>query len=174
MINAPASFSGRERGANVPGVVGQLLQLRDGMASLDFERAHASFEQSEGNAVVTKTKQDGYTSRTAASGAVLKGGGRHVVQLTLRKGSSMFFGLIRADWDVEGGEHAQNVQGHCFYHTVSGQRWRGGSGWEGTQSAQEEGDRIGLLLDLDAGSLTVYKNDERLGVMQESGLTDAA
>lgn len=40
------------------------------------------------------------------------------------------------------------------------------------QSARE-GDRIGLLLDLDAGSLTVYKNDERLGVMQESGLTDA-
>ena len=42
------------------------------------------------------------------------------------------------------------------------------------QRAREEGDRIGLLLDLDAGSLTVYKNDARLGVMQESGLTDAA
>ena len=42
------------------------------------------------------------------------------------------------------------------------------------QTAYEEGDRIGLLLDLDAGSLTVYKNDARLGVMQESGLTDAA
>ena len=28
-----------------------------------------------------------------------------------------------------------------------------------------EGDRIGLLLDLDQGSMTVYKNDERLGVM---------
>ena len=41
------------------------------------------------------------------------------------------------------------------------------------QTAKED-DRIGLLLDLDAGSLTVYKNDERLGVMQESGLTDAA
>ena len=31
--------------------------------------------------------------------------------------------------------------------------------------AMEEGDRIGLLLDLDQGSMTVYKNDERLGVM---------
>jgi hypothetical protein len=28
-----------------------------------------------------------------------------------------------------------------------------------------EGDRIGMLLDLDQGSMTVYKNDERLGVM---------
>ena len=53
-------------------------------------------------------------------------------------------------------------------------RWPGGNDWEGMQTAREEGDRIGLLLDLDAGSLTVYKNDERLGVMQESGLTDAA
>ena len=39
------------------------------------------------------------------------------------------------------------------------------SDWEGRQGAWEEGDRIGLLLDLDAGSLAVYKNDERLGVM---------
>jgi hypothetical protein len=30
---------------------------------------------------------------------------------------------------------------------------------------EEEGDRIGLLLDLDQGTMTVYKNDERLGVM---------
>jgi hypothetical protein len=29
----------------------------------------------------------------------------------------------------------------------------------------EDGDRIGLLLDLDQGTMTVYKNDERLGVM---------
>jgi hypothetical protein len=33
------------------------------------------------------------------------------------------------------------------------------------QGATEEGDRIGMLLDLDQGSMTVYKNDERLGVM---------
>jgi len=33
------------------------------------------------------------------------------------------------------------------------------------QGAREDGDRIGLLLDLDQGSMTVYKNDERLGVM---------
>ena len=33
------------------------------------------------------------------------------------------------------------------------------------------GDRIGLLLDLDEGSMTVYKNDERLGVMVPRGLS---
>ena len=29
----------------------------------------------------------------------------------------------------------------------------------------EEGARVGMLLDLDQGSMTIYKNDERLGVM---------
>jgi hypothetical protein len=33
------------------------------------------------------------------------------------------------------------------------------------QTAKEQGDRIGMLLDLDRGSMTVYKNTERLGVM---------
>ena len=34
------------------------------------------------------------------------------------------------------------------------------------QAADKQSDRIGMLLDLDRGSMTVYKNGERLGVMQ--------
>jgi hypothetical protein len=96
-----------------------------------------------------------------------------MVQFTLRKGVDTCFGVIGADWNVERGANAEDVQGHSFYRTYNGgRRYPDGSDWEGMQGAQEEGDRIGLLLDLDAGSLAVYKNDERLGVMQE-GLTDA-
>jgi hypothetical protein len=40
----------------------------------------------------------------------------------------------------------------------------------GMQPTDMADDRVGLLLDLDQGSLTVYKNDERLGVMVVSGL----
>ena len=40
--------------------------------------------------------------------------------------------------------------------------------WEGMESA-ELADRIGLLLDLDVGSLSVYKNDRKLGVMCPPG-----
>ena len=140
-----------------------------------FDKAHVDMGLSEGNAVVTKTEYDGYGYRTAASGAVLKGGGRHMVQLTVRQGTGML-GLIRADRDAEGGANDQYVEGHSFYRTSDGKAHIGArsrSGWEGMQSAKKN-DRIGLLLDLDAGSLTVYKNDERLGVMRESGLTDAA
>ena len=38
------------------------------------------------------------------------------------------------------------------------------------QGATEQGDHIGVLLDLDQGSMTVWKNDEKLGVMVAEGL----
>ena len=38
------------------------------------------------------------------------------------------------------------------------------------QPAKEQGDRIGMLLDLDQGSMTVWKNDVKLGVMVAEGL----
>ena len=76
-----------------------------------------------------------------------------------------FRGVIRPGWDVKGGTSAVTVDDHCFYATVNGFRYPGARDWEGMQAAREEGDRIGMLLDLDQGSMTVYKNDERLGVM---------
>jgi hypothetical protein len=91
--------------------------------------------------------------------------GRHYVQFTVVSGDSMFFGVIQPGWDVEGGTSAVTVDGHCFYNTGYGFRYPDMHSWEGMQTANEEGDRIGLLLDLDQGSMTVYKNDERLGVM---------
>ncbi len=66
------------------------------------------------------------------------------------------------------------MDGHCFYNTNGGRRYPycmpGGRDWEGMQGAQE-GDRIGMLLDLDQGSMSIWKNGERLGVMQAEGLT---
>ena len=37
--------------------------------------------------------------------------------------------------------------------------------------AKTHGNRIGMLLDLDQGSMTVWKNDEKLGVMHAEGLS---
>jgi hypothetical protein len=91
--------------------------------------------------------------------------GRHYAQFTVANGDDMFFGVIRPGWDVEGGYSAHNVDGHCFYGAHSGSCCPGYHSWEGTQHAREVGDRIGMLLDLDQGSMTVYKNDEWLGVM---------
>ena len=105
--------------------------------------------------------------------------GRHFAQFTVVEGELMLFGVIRPDWDVDGGAFAHRVDGHCFYstgggnasYTADGSRWPGPNNWEGRQGAREQGDRIGMLLDLDQGSMTVWKNGEQLGVMVAEGLS---
>ena len=133
-------------------------------------------------------------TRAAACKPVMRAG-RHYAQFTLRDGFGMFFGVIRPGWDVETGANAQCVMPwqHCFYDIYKGARYYGDTAapgytqqehpWEGMQGARGcddggsmtgrawEGDRIGLLLDLDQGSMTVYKNNKRLGVMVAEGLT---
>jgi len=99
---------------------------------------------------------------TAASKGVMRAG-RHYAQFTAVQGR--YFGVIRPGWNVEAELRAQIVDGHCFYATANGCRYPLGRIWEGMQGAKEEGDRIGMLLDLDQGTMTVYKDDERLGVM---------
>ena len=84
----------------------------------------------------------------------------------------MVFGAIRPSWDVEGGASAHSV-GHCFYSTYDGRRFPGNTAWEGMQGVKQggQGDRVGMLFDLDQGSMTVWKNDVRVGVMQADGLS---
>merc|ERR1711985_181617 len=41
-----------------------------------------------------------------------------------------------------------------------------GLDWEGMEGI-ERGDTVGMLLDLDEGELTVYKNNRRLGMMKD-------
>jgi hypothetical protein len=141
------------------GLMWEVQSLRRGAV---FGRSHEWITLSEGGSRATKEL---YGWRTAASKAVMRAG-CHYYQFTMASGD-MFFGVIRPGWEVEGGRDAQKVDGHCFYYTYNGHCYPGvpGRGWEGMQTAHEEGDRIGMLLDLDQGSMTVYKNDERLGVM---------
>eukprot|EP01046_Picozoa_sp_COSAG06_P014855 COSAG06_NODE_933_length_11441_cov_12.056075_5_plen_312_part_00 len=129
-----------------------------------FGRSHESLiTLSEGESVATKGVGD-YRTRAAASKAVMRVG-RHYAQFTVGSGCYMFFGVIRPGWDVEGGHDAQRVDGNCFYYTYNGSRFPAPHGWKGRQGVRRQGDRIGLLVDLDQGTMTVYKNDERLGVM---------
>ena len=149
---------GRERWV---GLMWEVEVLRRGAV---FGRSHhEDITLCEGGSVATRAVSD-YNDRAAASNAAMRAG-RHYAQFTAVSGMYQFFGVIRPGWDVEGGKNAQDVHGHCFYATGNGCRFPGGHDWEGMQHAREDGDRIGLLLDLDQGTMTVYKNDERLGVM---------
>ena len=152
-----------------------------------FDRAHADISLSE-NAVVATQSVNIRTYRAAASKAVMRSG-RHCAQFTVLGGSDMSFGVIQPGYNLEGctdgpfyigyndddpfdeGDEplVEELDGHCFYRTNDGKCQPGNFVWEGMQSAWE-GDCIGMLLDLDQGSMTIWKNGEKLGVMQRDGL----
>ena len=98
-----------------------------------------------------------YRSRAAASKVVMRSG-RHFARFTVMSGNAMF-GVIPPGWDMHGGTDAPDVDGHCFFGTYGGERYPSGIGWQGMQRATRQSDRIGMLLDLDQGSMTVWKND---------------
>ena len=129
---------------------------------------------------------------TAASAVPMRSGRHYAAFTILRHRVRVHFGLIRPGYDVENRGYSYDVDGHCFYSARDGLRYPGakapetcpdfverrdyygghpwpgnplpGQGWPGSQDARR-GDAIGLLLDLDTGTLTVFKNGERLGVM---------
>jgi hypothetical protein len=143
------------------GLMWEVESLRRGAV---FGRSHEDITLSEGGSVATATGDDNVDVEDAAASNAVMRAGHHFAQFTVTSDDT-FLGVIRPSWDVEGGRGAHDVDGHCFYHTETGRHWPPFRNWEGRQRAREQGDRIGMLLDLDQGSMTVYKNDERLGVM---------
>ena len=172
-------FNEQERGwapcRDGESLLGLLREVELLRLPLAFGRAHPSMTISAGGAVATKAPPQVEFS-PAASKVVMKSG-RHFAEFTvLSTRAGIMFGVIRPNCIVES-NNAYAVPGHCFYNTASGQSWRcsewhssTGTRWEGKQHAREVGDRIGMLLDLDQGSMTVWKNGERMGVMVVEGL----
>jgi hypothetical protein len=103
--------------------------------------------------------------------AVAMRAGRHFARFTVMRGEDMLFGLVRPGYDVDGGAITEDVDGHCFYDVSNGDLWPGPRSWEGQGWTEggEEGDAIGMLLDFDDGTLTIFRDEaaglERLGVM---------
>jgi hypothetical protein len=130
-----------------------------------------------GNAEADERDYDTAGGGTSLSTVVMRAG-RHYAQFTVADPEDSTFGVMRPGWvrnATPRRDEVYNVGGHCFYEAESGDGWPSDAesnpvhDWEGAEEASE-GDRIGLLLDLDHGSMNVYKNDELLGVMCESGL----
>lgn len=104
-----------------------------------------------------------------AMGNVVMRRGQHFAEFTIVGGSRLVLGVVRPDWDVHGSEQqCHHVAGHAFYSSADGRCFPGNAAWRGAQTARA-GDRIGLLIDLDDGSMTLCKNDERLGLMLPQG-----
>lgn len=148
-----------------------LMREAEGLRQpLVFGRSNSEVTLLEGGAVARRTKAEAHSGRTAVSNATMRAG-RHFAQVVL-DGLLMGFGIFRPWMDVEGGKDLFNVDGNCVLHTASGRYFPGFRTWPGRwkPGSLEAGDLIGLLLDLDQGSLTVYKNGERIGIMVAEGL----
>lgn len=129
----------------------------------------------------------------AAVGNHIMRAGKHYITFTMTRVEKISFGVIRPFTDegstfrvfdplIHGaslayGQEEQNLVGHvdcCLYATYPGAcqwtDWQRPSSlftndWDGMEHALEG--NVGLLLDLDAGTLAVYKNGRRLGIMKD-------
>ena len=100
-----------------------------------FSRSPADFTLSQRGSVATATR--GGPSYYSAASSVAMRGGRHYAAFTLlRAYQGMCFSLIRPGYDVEHGQEAWNVDGHCFYRTGYGHHYPGHIDWEGRQTAR--------------------------------------
>jgi len=90
---------------------------------------------------------------------------------------SNYFAALRGEWTDQWGESNVNC---CMYNSFEGTctwgDWQASTRhkveWSGMQSLCMEDGTIGLLLDLDEGTLTVYKDGRRLGVMKDGKSCD--
>jgi hypothetical protein len=107
--------------------------------------------------------------------------GRHYAEFTFVKGTRSSCGVTDPAMDMAswGGAVESNYNRMWLYYCqlgTNGERMVPGCSAGGSQEwpgheGPATGDRIGLLLDLTEGSLTVFKNDRRLGKMVEAGIT---
>jgi hypothetical protein len=112
--------------------------------------------------------EDGALVRAPRSTQVMRSG-RHFANFRMKLYmTSVCVGAMRPDFGEDGAEDER--EGHCFYDTLDGLCEPNGRRWKGRMMATGEGDTVGMLLDLDRGSMTVYKNGTLLGVMRSEGL----
>lgn len=134
--------------------------------------AHPSLTTWE-NGDVERTCDGGPPWRAARCQDIIPAEGSHFAQFTVKHQLiAMHFGIIRPNWDTTSGKDPHNVCDHIFFDAIDGRRWpnSGEQSWAGQQGAKV-GDRIGLLLDRSEGSLSIYKNDVRLGMIVPAGLS---
>jgi hypothetical protein len=165
--------------ARVPAVPGpgegwcQLLhQLECIDAPLCFARLHPYLTIAEGGGSALKSGPGaGYD--TCCTGAVMRAGVHCAVFTLVRYNGDIIVGICSADFDPTGAACATSTNsgwgfgasnGHLYHGDVSG-----GVPWEGTRygpsGAAVSGDKIGFVLDCDEGSLTMFLNSVRLGVL---------
>jgi len=162
----------------------QLLQM-----PLTFDQLVWPIEYVEGNK--SRVANNGIFEWATAFSNNIMMAGKHYVSFEASH-ETLFVGVMRPGEVMEGAsrnplvhqfyEHFTQRKGSlqynnnincCMYDSSDGHCWssdwegntRGGDVWDGMEGISSPC-KIGMLLDLDEGTLSVYKNDRRLGVMK--------
>jgi hypothetical protein len=129
-----------------------------------FNRWSADCYDVSGDDAATLRSKAGAEDHAAVCAGHVMAAGRHAVECTVVEGSSMLLEIARPEVDVNK-TNAWGTDQFLGISSGSGCMYtdRGEHDWEGPEEF-EKGDVVGLLLDCDAGTLTVKKNGTRLGV----------
>ena len=150
------------------------LKRRKGSVLPALPLAFTAFRQefytvSEDGALVTTTAATGH--RSALCRERVMNSGKSCAEFTVVQASNVMIGVAQPTLDANAA-NAYMTADFRGWENVGGKLWHnaGGRDWQGKQPFTT-GDVLRLLLDSDAGTLTVKKNGTLLGVAVTQGLT---
>jgi hypothetical protein len=117
---------------------------------------------SEDSTVVTQTNGDTYSLTTTGTELTE---GRHYweVELLSEEVEYMFIGISRPNLNPTGEYYDSDCTDGWFMYANYGSLYGNGKSHEDPAGTYEQGDRVGVLLDLDNGSLRFFKNGVQHG-----------
>jgi hypothetical protein len=120
---------------------------------------------SEGGAVATKRESDLGAADTLVTSGVELTVGKHYWEVVILKddGANSVVGVTRPNLDPNGNYALAASTDGWFILPNSGSLWGNGKESDDAAGTIDEGDRVGVLLDLDEGSLRFFKNGVQHG-----------
>jgi hypothetical protein len=117
---------------------------------------------SEGGAMATQTS-DQHRSLTTSGIEITAGKHYWEVELLSKDVYAIYIGISRPNLDPTGGYLARECTDGWFIDASDGTLWGNGKENDDEAGENKQGDRVGMLLDLDNGSLRVFKNGVQYG-----------
>jgi hypothetical protein len=123
-------------------------------------------ELSEGGAVATQVKfNEGYEDYSLVTTGIELTEGRHYweVELLSEDKDYIYVGVTRPNLDPEGNYHSKECTDGWFVRPSFGTLFGNGKDNDDRAGHYKQGDRVGVLLDLNNGSLLFFKNGVQHG-----------
>jgi hypothetical protein len=118
---------------------------------------------SEGGAVATQHTSNGIWSLTTTGTELTEGRHYWEVELLLEHMGGIFIGISRPNLDPTGKYFDRDCTDGWFIYAYNGSLCGNGKEHDDEAGSYKEGDRVGVLLDLENGSLHFFKNGAQHG-----------